>query len=169
MAATKFTETEREKLYAQLEAPFDPALIKWRVMRTFDYGRSGAILPFAIRAPIRTGSTISSRRRDGRASTQSRLCRRCAAWRGEGDRDQQDPGRHRRNDHAARQPHRHRRRVGRPGKRRHGGGRPSLQAACSCFGLGRYLYRFGETRVPLNSRGELVAIPTLPEWALPPA
>ena len=47
MAAAKFTEAEREKLFAQLEAPFDPALIKWRVMRTFDYGRSGAILPFA--------------------------------------------------------------------------------------------------------------------------
>jgi len=47
MAATKFTEAEREKLFAQLEAPFDPALIKWRVMRTFDYGRSGVILPFA--------------------------------------------------------------------------------------------------------------------------
>jgi hypothetical protein len=26
MAATKFTEAEREKLFAQLEAPFDPAL-----------------------------------------------------------------------------------------------------------------------------------------------
>ena len=47
MTATKFTEAERAKLFAQLEAPFDPALIKWRVMRTFDYGRSGVILPFA--------------------------------------------------------------------------------------------------------------------------
>jgi hypothetical protein len=34
MAATKFTEAEREKLFAQLEMPFDPAQIKWRVMRT---------------------------------------------------------------------------------------------------------------------------------------
>ena len=32
MAATKFTETEREKLFAQLEVPFDPAQIKWRVL-----------------------------------------------------------------------------------------------------------------------------------------
>jgi hypothetical protein len=47
MAATKFTEAEREKLFAQLEAPFDPALVKWRVMRTFDYGRTGVVLPFA--------------------------------------------------------------------------------------------------------------------------
>jgi hypothetical protein len=34
--------------------------------------------------------------------------------------------------------------------------------------LGRYLYRFGETRARLNPRGEPMAIPTLPEWALPP-
>jgi len=47
MVATKVSEAEREKVVAQLEAPFDPALIKWRVMCTFDNGRSGAILPFA--------------------------------------------------------------------------------------------------------------------------
>jgi hypothetical protein len=45
--ATKFTEAEREKLFEQLEVPFDPALIKWRVMRTYDNGRSGVILPIA--------------------------------------------------------------------------------------------------------------------------
>jgi len=44
----------------------------------------------------------------------------------------------------------------------------AFKRACSCFGLGRYLYRFGETRVRLKSCGEPVAIPTLPEWALPP-
>ena len=44
----------------------------------------------------------------------------------------------------------------------------AFKRACSCFGLGRYLYRFGETRVRLNARGEPMAIPTLPEWALPP-
>ncbi|MGA9669616.1 MAG: hypothetical protein WBQ94_10425, partial [Terracidiphilus sp.] len=44
----------------------------------------------------------------------------------------------------------------------------AFKRACSCFGLGRYLYRFGESRVRLNSRGEPMAIPILPEWALPP-
>jgi hypothetical protein len=44
----------------------------------------------------------------------------------------------------------------------------AFKRACSCFGLGRYLYRFGETRVRLNSRGEPLTIPILPEWALPP-
>jgi SpoVK/Ycf46/Vps4 family AAA+-type ATPase len=44
----------------------------------------------------------------------------------------------------------------------------AFKRACSCFGLGRYLYRFGETRVRLNLRGEPLTIPILPEWALPP-
>ena len=30
----------------------------------------------------------------------------------------------------------------------------AFKRACSCFGLGRYLYRFGETRVRLNYRSE---------------
>ncbi len=34
--AAKFAGAEREKLFAQLEEPFDPAQIKWRVMRTSD-------------------------------------------------------------------------------------------------------------------------------------
>jgi SpoVK/Ycf46/Vps4 family AAA+-type ATPase len=44
----------------------------------------------------------------------------------------------------------------------------AFKRACSCFGLGRYLYRFEETWVHLNQRGEPVAIPVLPAWALPP-
>jgi len=44
----------------------------------------------------------------------------------------------------------------------------AFKRACSCFGLGRYLYRFEETWVHLNQRGEPVALPGLPEWALPP-
>ena len=39
----------------------------------------------------------------------------------------------------------------------------AFKRACSCFGLGRYLYRFGETRVRLNFRGEPVAgLPSCP-------
>jgi len=44
----------------------------------------------------------------------------------------------------------------------------AFKRACSCFGLGRYLYRFEETWVHLDRRGEPVGIPVLPEWALPP-
>ena len=44
----------------------------------------------------------------------------------------------------------------------------AFKRACSCFGLGRYLYSFGEAWVNLNRRGEPVALPVLPAWALPP-
>jgi hypothetical protein len=44
----------------------------------------------------------------------------------------------------------------------------AFKRACSCFGLGRYLYSFPEAWVQLNPRGEPVALPALPEWALPP-
>ena len=44
----------------------------------------------------------------------------------------------------------------------------AFKRACSCFGLGRYLYSFAEAWVQLNQRGVPVALPVLPEWALPP-
>jgi SpoVK/Ycf46/Vps4 family AAA+-type ATPase len=44
----------------------------------------------------------------------------------------------------------------------------AFKRACSCFGLGRYLYRFEEIWVNLNRRGEPVVLPILPQWALPP-
>ena len=55
MAATKFTETEREKLFAQLEVPFDPAQIKWRVMRHRTMDGRRCFFPSPIRARTRTG------------------------------------------------------------------------------------------------------------------
>jgi hypothetical protein len=45
--AAKITAADREKLFAQLEVPFDPVQIKWRIMRASNDGRSGVILPFA--------------------------------------------------------------------------------------------------------------------------
>ena len=169
MAATKFTETEREKLYAQLEAPFDLALIKWRVMRTFDNGRSGVILPFAdpraYTDRLNELFTPSGWTREYTISTVPSLCRmergkaivtskvlvatavtitRLGSHTGTGE-EWAD----RENAVTA-------------------ADAQAFKRACSCFGLGRYLYRFGETRVRLNSRGEPMAIPTLPEWALPP-
>jgi hypothetical protein len=44
----------------------------------------------------------------------------------------------------------------------------AFKRACSCFGLGRYLYRFEENWVRLDRRGEPIAVPALPAWALPP-
>ena len=169
MAATKFTETEREKLFAQLETPFDPAQIKWRVMRTSDDRRSGAILPFAdpraytdrlnqLFTPAGwtreyTISTVPSLTRvdKGKVVVTSKVLvatavtiTRLGSHTGTGE-EWAD----RENAVTA-------------------ADAQAFKRACSCFGLGRYLYRFEETWVHLDRRGEPVAIPVLPEWALPP-
>jgi len=167
--AAKFAGAEREKLFAQLEVPFDPAQIKWRVMRTSDDRRSGAILPFAdpraytdrlnqLFTPAGwtreyTISTVPSLTRvdRGKVIVTSKVLVATAVT------------------------------IGRLGSHTGTGEEwadrenavtaadaQAFKRACSCFGLGRYLYRFEETWVHLNGRGEPVALPILPEWALPP-
>src|SRR5580658_2243813 len=43
----------------------------------------------------------------------------------------------------------------------------SFKRACSCFGLGRYFYSFGEMWVDLNENKQPKNVPSLPAWALP--
>jgi hypothetical protein len=43
----------------------------------------------------------------------------------------------------------------------------AFKRACTCFGLGRYLYNFAEMWVPLNQHRQPLHFPTLPKWALP--
>src|ERR1039458_9915150 len=169
MAATKFTETEREKLFARLEEPFDPALVKWRVMRTSDDRRSGLVLPFAdpraytdrlnqLFTPAGwtreyTISTVPSLTRVDRgkvvvtskvlvatAVTITRLGSHVGTGEEWADRENAVTA----------------------------ADAQAFKRACSCFGLGRYLYSFGKAWVLLNQHGQAVALPALPEWALPP-
>jgi hypothetical protein len=167
--AAKFAGAEREKLFAQLEEPFDPAQIKWRVMRTSDDRRSGAILPFAdpraytdrlnqLFTPAGwtreyTISTVPSLTRvdRGKVIVTSKVLvatavtiTRLGSHTGTGEEWADKENAVTAADAQA------------------------FKRACSCFGLGRYLYRFEETWVHLNGRGEPVALPILPEWALPP-
>jgi hypothetical protein len=167
--AAKFAGAEREKLFAQLEVPFDPAQIKWRVMRTSDDRRSGAILPFAdpraytdrlnqLFTPAGwtreyTISTVPSLTRvdRGKVVVTSKLLvatavtiTRLGSHTGTGEEWADKENAVTAADAQA------------------------FKRACSCFGLGRYLYRFEETWVHLDQRGEPVAMPVLPTWALPP-
>jgi hypothetical protein len=169
MAATKFTEAEREKLFAQLETPFDPTQIKWRVMRTSADGRSGVILPFAdpraYTDRLNELFTPSGWTREYTISTVPSLTRvdrgkvvvtskvlvatavtitRLGSHTGTGEEWADKENAVTAADAQA------------------------FKRACSCFGLGRYLYRFEETWVHLNQRGEPVVLPVLPTWALPP-
>jgi hypothetical protein len=43
----------------------------------------------------------------------------------------------------------------------------AFKRACSCFGLGRYLYNFAEMWVLLNEYRQPLEFPKLPHWALP--
>jgi hypothetical protein len=167
--AAKFAGAEREKLFAQLEVPFDPAQVKWRVMRTSDDRWSGAILPFAdpraytdrlnqLFTPAGwtreyTISTVPSLTRvdKGKVVVTSKVLvatavtiTRLGSHTGTGE-EWAD----RENAVTA-------------------ADAQAFKRACSCFGLGRYLYRFEETWVHLDRRGEPVALPVLPTWALPP-
>jgi hypothetical protein len=169
MAATKFTESEREKLFAQLETPFDPAQIKWRVMRTSADGWSGVILPFAdpraYTDRLNELFTPSGWTREYTISTVPSLTRvdrgkvivtskvlvatavtitRLGSHTGTGEEWADKENAVTAADAQA------------------------FKRACCCFGLGRYLYRFEETLVHLNQRGEPAAVPVLPAWALPP-
>lgn len=167
-AASKFSAEEQKKLFAQLAVPFDPAEIKWRVMRTAGNGRRGAILPFAdpraytdrlnqIFTPAGwtrtyTISTVSAlgRVKDGRIIPTGKVLvasvvtiHQLGSHTGSGE-EWAD----RENAVTA-------------------ADAQAFKRACSCFGLGRYLYRFAETWVSLNRHGEPEHLPSLPQWALP--
>jgi hypothetical protein len=43
----------------------------------------------------------------------------------------------------------------------------AFKRACSCFGLGRYFYSFGDMWVDLNENKQPKNVPSLPAWALP--
>src|SRR5579863_2015329 len=45
----------------------------------------------------------------------------------------------------------------------------AFKRACSCFGLGRYFYDFGEMWVEINEYKQPREYPDLPSWALPAA
>src|ERR1035438_8876161 len=167
--AAKSSGVERKKLFEQLEVPFHPDQIKWRVMRTSNDGRTGLVLPFAdpraytdrlnqLFTPAGWSceysiSTVPSLTRVDRgkvivtskilvasAVTINRLGSHAGTGEAWADRD-----------HAATT-----------------ASAQAFKRACACFGLGRYLYSFGETWVNLNGRGEPVTLPVLPAWALPP-
>ena len=167
--AAKFSEAEREKLFARLEVPFDPAQIKWRVMRTSNDGRSGLILPFAdpraytdrlnqlfspagwTREYSITNVPSLCRMENGRSIVTSKVLIATSVTIG------------RLGSHVG---------TGEEWADRENAvtaaDAQAFKRACTCFGLGRYLYRFEETWVQLTQRGEPVSLPARPEWALPP-
>jgi hypothetical protein len=161
---------ELDALFAQLVEPFDPSEIKWRVTHSTQDGRRGAIIVFAdpraytdrlnqIFTPtgwtrsydVTTVSAVSRMKREILIQTGKVLVTctltihglGCHTGSGEEWADEQNAMTK--------------------------SEAQAFKRACTCFGLGRYLYNFAEMWVPLNEHRQPLQVPTLPQWALPKA
>lgn len=168
--ARKFSAEELRKLFALLEIPFSPSEIKWRVVRKAQRGRRGLVLPYAdpraytdrlnqLFTPAGWSRTYAlstlpniNRRHEGRTIHTGKVLVNCVlaihrlgnhSGNGEEWADQECAA-----TSAEAQ---------------------AFKRACSCFGLGRYLYRISERWVDLDRRGQPAKLPVLPLWALPPS
>src|SRR6266702_6137733 len=159
---------EPDALFTQLAEPFDPSEIKWRVTHTNRDGNRGAVIAFAdpraytdrlnqLFTPtcwtrtydVSTVSSVTRMKKDKLIQTGKVLVTctltitglGCHAGSGEDWADEE-------NAMTAAEAQ-------------------AFKRACSCFGLGRYLYNFTEMWVPLNEHRQPSEYPRLPQWALP--
>jgi hypothetical protein len=162
------TSASLDVLFTQLAEPFDPSEIKWRVTHTNRDGNRGAVIAFAdpraytdrlnqLFTPtgwtrtydVSTVSSVTRMKRDKLIQTGKVLVTctltitglGCHAGSGEDWADEE-------NAMTAAEAQ-------------------AFKRACSCFGLGRYLYNFTEIWVQLNEYRQPVEFPKLPHWALP--
>jgi hypothetical protein len=165
----KFTDEVQRKLIAQLEVPFDPNEIKWRVVKTGQRGRRGAILPFAdpraytdrlnqlltpagwSRECVVSHIPSLCRQKDDKVIVTAKVLsavavtiHRIGSHTGAGEEWADEENAATSADAQA------------------------FKRACSYYGLGRYLYRFQEVWVNLDRKRRPIRVPILPEWALPP-
>ncbi len=162
------TASQPNALFTQLAEPFDPSEIKWRVTHTTQDGSRGAVIAFAdpraytdrlnqMFTPtgwtrtydVSTVSAVSRMKRDkaiqsGKVLVTCTLTIHglgCHTGSGEDWADEQNAMTK--------------------------SEAQAFKRACTCFGLGRYLYNFAEMWVPLNKHRQPLQIPALPQWALP--
>jgi hypothetical protein len=166
--ALALTATKVKELIANLEVPFHPSVIEWRVTNTSKGGgsRRGQVLPYADqraytdrlntlvtpagwtrRYTIHTSANFE-RGKDQRIVAKVLVtCELTIFGLGlhsaTGEEWADD-------DNAATAAE-----------------AQSFKRACSCFGLGRYLYHFSGTWVDLDDRKRPKTIPKLPEWSTP--
>jgi hypothetical protein len=162
------TVPQPDALFTQLAEPFDPSEIKWRVTHTTQDGSRGAIIAFAdpraytdrlnqIFTPtgwtrtydVSTVSAVTRMKRD-KAIQSGKVLVTCTltihglgCHAGSGEDWADEPNAMTKSEAQA------------------------FKRACTCFGLGRYLYNFAEMWVALNEHRQPLQLPTLPQWALP--
>src|SRR5580700_2318012 len=166
----KYTDEQISQLEAVLENPFDPGEIKWRVTNTTSDRRRGQVIAYAdpraytdrlnaiftVRGWTREYSVQviqnfeRKERGNGDGIISGKIVVNCKltinvlgshAGLGEEWADNENAG-----TSAEAQ---------------------AFKRACSCFGLGRYLYDLGGNWVDLDERRQPLSKPKLPDWALP--
>ena len=166
----KYSDERVRQLEAALENPFDPSEIKWRVTNTTSDRRRGQVIAYAdpraytdrlnalftVRGWTREYAVqvIQNFERKGRGNGESTIsgkifvtCKLTIdglgshSGLGEEWADNENAG-----TSAEAQ---------------------AFKRACSCFGLGRYLYDLGGNWVDLDDRKQPMSRPRLPDWALP--
>lgn len=166
----KYTDEQVRQFEAALENPFDPSEIKWRVTNTTSDRRRGQVIAYAdpraytdrlnalftVRGWTREYAVqvIQNFERKGRGNGESTIsgkifvtCKLTIdglgshSGLGEEWADNENAG-----TSAEAQ---------------------AFKRACSCFGLGRYLYDLDGNWVDLDERKQPLSRPRLPDWALP--
>ena len=169
-ATITYTVEQVRELEAALENPFDPSEIKWRVTNTSSDRRRGQVIAYAdprsytdrlnalftVRGWTREYAVQviqNFERRDrgnGESTISGKIVVTCKmtidglgshSGLGEEWADNENAG-----TSAEAQ---------------------AFKRACSCFGLGRYLYDLGGNWVDLDERRQPLSKPRLPDWALP--
>ena len=161
---------ELDALFTQLAEPFDPEEIKWRVTHTSRDGSRGAVIAFAnpraytdrlnhLFTPtgwtrsysVSTVSSVSRMKKDKLIQTGKVLVTctltidRLGRHAGSGEEWADEENAMTSAEAQA------------------------FKRACTCFGLGRYLYDLREVWVPLDEHRQPREFPALPQWALPRA
>lgn len=165
-APTQFSPEKVKALVAQLEVPFDPAQIEWRVMNTTKNGQPmrGQVIPYADQ---RTYSDRLNAFFTPAGWTRKYSIHTSANF--ERSKDQKIVAKvlvtceltiFGLGSHSA---------TGEEWADNDNAGTSAeaqaFKRACSCFGLGRYLYYFEGMWVDLDERKRPRSVPQLPKWA----
>jgi hypothetical protein len=165
-SASRLTDDRIRQIIGDLEVPFDPFVIEWRVTNTAKDKRRGQVMPYADQRAYTdrlnalltpagwtrkyTVHTSANFQRGKDQKTVAKILVTCEltilglgshSATGEEWADDDNAG-----TSAEAQ---------------------AFKRACSCFGLGRYLYYFTGAWVDIDDRKRPKKIPTLPEWATP--
>jgi len=164
--ASRLTDDRIKQIIDDLEVPFDPSVIEWRVTNTAKEKRRGQVMPYAdqraytdrLNALVTPAGWTRKYAVHTSANFQRGKDQRIVAKvlvtceltivgvgshsaTGEGWADDDNAGT--------------------------SSEAQAFKRACSCFGLGRYLYYFTGEWVDLDERKRPKSIPKLPRWATP--